>query len=106
MNSADIRMCPRSGAPSPLRLAHDDPSPHGTRCATAGRLCFGAAAAAGDAVIVLPRSERGMRRLFRVLLLAATVLVAVGFIAGTLWLLVAGAWVLIAALLIELIYRP
>ncbi|CAL9672458.1 hypothetical protein SUDANB174_07562 [Streptomyces sp. enrichment culture] len=47
-----------------------------------------------------------MRRLFRTLLLAAMVLVAAGFVAETRWLLLTGAWVLIAALLIELVYRP
>ncbi|WP_437032864.1 hypothetical protein [Streptomyces sp. enrichment culture] len=55
---------------------------------------------------ILPPSERGMRRLFRILLLAAMVLVAAGFVAETRWLLLTGAWVLIAALLIELVYRP
>lgn len=57
-------------------------------------------------VIVLPRSDRGMKRLLYALLLPATVLIVVGSLTEALWLLGIGAWMLIGALLIELIYRP
>ena len=57
-------------------------------------------------MIVLPRSDRGMKRLFHALLSAALVLIVVGFLAESLWLLGIGAWMLIGALLIEMIYRP
>lgn len=60
----------------------------------------------GGGVHVLPRSDRGMKRLFYALLLAAAVLLAVGALTGALWLLGIGTWTLIGALLIELIYRP
>lgn len=51
-------------------------------------------------------ADRGMRRLFRVLLLTAVALVAGGVLTETLWLLGIGAWVMIAAGLLEMIYRP
>ncbi|MEV7302406.1 hypothetical protein [Streptomyces clavifer] len=57
-------------------------------------------------MIVLPRSDRGMKRLLYALLLPATVLIVVGSLTEALWLLGIGAWMLIGALLIELIYRP
>ncbi|MEU4147427.1 hypothetical protein [Streptomyces parvulus] len=57
-------------------------------------------------MIVLPRSGRGMKRLFYVLLLASAVLLTAGVLAEALWLLVLGTWTLIGALLIELVYRP
>ncbi|MFE6041244.1 hypothetical protein [Streptomyces sp. NPDC056452] len=47
-----------------------------------------------------------MKRLLHALLSAATVLIVVGFLAESLWLLGIGAWMLIGALLIEMIYRP
>lgn len=51
-------------------------------------------------------ADRGMRRLFHVLLLTAVALVVVGVLTEALWLLGIGAWVLIAAGLLEMIYRP
>lgn len=49
---------------------------------------------------------RGLRRIEYALALAAVVLAAAGALSGTLWLLGIGAWALIAAALIEMIYRP
>ncbi|MDX3179735.1 hypothetical protein PV334_00440 [Streptomyces sp. ME02-7008A-1] len=57
-------------------------------------------------MIVLPGSDRGTKRILRTFLLAATVLIVVGPLTEALWLLGIGAWMLIGALLIELIYRP
>lgn len=84
---------------------HDGTSPHWPRCSTTGRLRFGPALGAGG-VTVLPSGDRGMRRLLHALLLATPVLLTVGFLTDMLWLLGIGAWTLIAALLIEVIYRP
>jgi hypothetical protein len=47
-----------------------------------------------------------MRRLFHVLLLAAVALITAGVLTEALGLLGIGAWVLIAAGLLEMIYRP
>ncbi|WP_193776095.1 hypothetical protein [Streptomyces sp. E2N166] len=47
-----------------------------------------------------------MRRTEYTLFLAATLLVTAGVFSDTLWLLGIGAWALIAACLIEAIYRP
>ncbi|MFD4693114.1 hypothetical protein [Streptomyces sp. NPDC058463] len=47
-----------------------------------------------------------MKRLFYALLSAAMVLIATGFLTESLWLLGIGAWMLIGALLIDMIYRP
>ncbi|WP_158520050.1 hypothetical protein [Streptomyces ambofaciens] len=55
---------------------------------------------------VLPSGDRDMRRLLHALLLATPVLLTVGFLTDMLWLLGIGAWTLIVALLIEVIYRP
>ncbi|WP_395573973.1 hypothetical protein [Streptomyces sp. BK79] len=49
---------------------------------------------------VLPRTPRGMKRLFHTLLLTTATLTE------NLWLLGTGAWTLITALLIDLVYRP
>ncbi|MFI6808111.1 hypothetical protein ACIBO6_24360 [Streptomyces luteogriseus] len=51
-------------------------------------------------------TDQGMKRTFYALLLTATALFATGVFTGTLWLLGIGAWVLIGAFLIEMIYRP
>ncbi|MEV5013967.1 hypothetical protein ACIGW1_16450 [Streptomyces sp. NPDC053780] len=53
-----------------------------------------------------PGGDRGMKRLFHALLVAAAALFAVGLLTDALWLLGIGAWTLIAALLVELVYRP
>ncbi|MFB7655209.1 MULTISPECIES: hypothetical protein [unclassified Streptomyces] len=53
-----------------------------------------------------PGGDRGMKRLFYALLLAAATVFAVGLLTDALWLLGIGAWTLIAALLVELVYRP
>ncbi|MER7057749.1 MULTISPECIES: hypothetical protein [unclassified Streptomyces] len=71
----------------------------------AGRPRFGPATGGGG-VIVLPRSDRGMRRLVLALLLAAAVLLTAGVLTETLWLLGIGAWTLIGALFMEWIHRP
>ncbi|MFH9571872.1 hypothetical protein [Streptomyces sp. NPDC017230] len=47
-----------------------------------------------------------MRRIEYTLFLAAVLLGIAGVISDTLWLLGVGAWALIAAGLIEMIYRP
>ncbi|MFC7894878.1 hypothetical protein [Streptomyces sp. NPDC057381] len=47
-----------------------------------------------------------MRRTEHTLLLTATLLGTAGLFSDTLWLLGLGAWALIAAGLIEMIYRP
>ncbi|MFD4259669.1 hypothetical protein ACFWR9_19090 [Streptomyces sp. NPDC058534] len=47
-----------------------------------------------------------MKRIFYVLLLAAAAMFAVGLLTDAFWLLGIGAWTLIAALLVELVYRP
>lgn len=47
-----------------------------------------------------------MRRIEYALFLAAVVLVIVGALSSALWLLGVGVWALIAAGLIEMIYRP
>ncbi|MFD3679437.1 hypothetical protein [Streptomyces sp. NPDC058613] len=50
--------------------------------------------------------ERQMRRRILTLTPAAAVMAAVGALFGWWWLLGVGVWVLIAAFLIEMIYRP
>ncbi|GAA2597738.1 hypothetical protein [Streptomyces axinellae] len=50
--------------------------------------------------------DGGMRRIEYELFLAAAVLVTAGALSDSLWLPGIGAWVLIAAGLIEMIYRP
>ncbi|GAA3305781.1 hypothetical protein [Streptomyces cinereospinus] len=49
---------------------------------------------------------RDMRRIEHGLFLAAGVLVIAGALSDSLWVLGVGAWALIAAGLIEMIYRP
>ncbi|MCC9156354.1 hypothetical protein LZP81_16095 [Streptomyces parvulus] len=56
--------------------------------------------------MTVPYSDRGMKRLFYALLLAAAAVFAAGLLTDALWLLGIGAWTLIAALLVELVYRP
>ncbi|WP_160159714.1 hypothetical protein [Streptomyces sp. WAC05374] len=51
-------------------------------------------------------SQRGMRRIIVALTMLAVALVAAGALAGWLWLVGIGAWLLITAFLLELIYRP
>lgn len=51
-------------------------------------------------------SQHGMRRVIIALTTLALVLVAAGALAGWLWLVGIGAWMLITAFLLELIYRP
>ncbi|MFC9057947.1 hypothetical protein ACFTXB_07805 [Streptomyces sp. NPDC057074] len=53
-----------------------------------------------------PGGDRGMKRLFHALLASAAAVFAVGLLTDALWLLGIGAWTLIAALLVELVYRP
>ncbi|MER5227142.1 hypothetical protein [Streptomyces flaveus] len=50
--------------------------------------------------------ERGMRRIVAALTLLAVALFAGGALADWLWLLGLGAWVLIVAFMIEMIYGP
>ncbi|WP_167367951.1 hypothetical protein [Streptomyces agglomeratus] len=50
--------------------------------------------------------DRGMRRIVVGLALSAVALAVAGGLADWLWLMGIGAWALIAAFLIELIYRP
>ncbi|MFV0126671.1 hypothetical protein ACLGI4_02965 [Streptomyces sp. HMX112] len=47
-----------------------------------------------------------MRRIVAALLLWALALIVAGALADWLWLIGLGAWALIAAFLIEMIYRP
>jgi hypothetical protein len=49
---------------------------------------------------------RGLRRIQYGLLLVMAVLLTAGFLTESLWLLGLAAWALIAAGLIEMIYRP
>lgn len=53
-----------------------------------------------------PVSARNVRRIECALFLGAVVAVTVGALIDTLWLLGIGAWALIGAGLIEMIYRP
>ena len=50
--------------------------------------------------------ERQMRRWIIALTICAAALVAAGAAAGWWWLLGTGVWALIAAFLLEIIYRP
>ncbi len=51
-------------------------------------------------------ADRSMRRCSVTLALGALLLGALGVAAGSVWVLGAGAWLLIAAVLLELVYRP
>ncbi|MEV6962759.1 hypothetical protein AB0M97_27000 [Streptomyces sp. NPDC051207] len=53
-----------------------------------------------------PACDRGMRHAEYALLLTAALLVTAGALTDSLWLVIIGAWTLIAAGLIEMIYRP
>lgn len=53
-----------------------------------------------------PVFDHAMRRIEYTLFLAAALLGTAGVISDTFWLLGIGAWALIAAGLIEMIYRP
>lgn len=53
-----------------------------------------------------PVPTQDLRRIKYALFLAAVVLVTAGGLTDTLWLLGIGAWALIAAGLIDMIYRP
>jgi hypothetical protein len=53
-----------------------------------------------------PGPVRDLRRIEYALFLAAVALVTAGVLKDMLWLLGIGAWALIAAALIEMIYRP
>ncbi|MDI6520342.1 hypothetical protein QMA61_29635 [Streptomyces coelicoflavus] len=55
---------------------------------------------------VLPRSDRGLRRLLCAMLLTAAALLGAGLLTDAVWLLGIGAWVLIAAVLVETALRP
>ncbi|MFD4350322.1 hypothetical protein ACFWQ6_36550 [Streptomyces coelicoflavus] len=55
---------------------------------------------------VLPRSDRGLRRLLCAMLLTAAALLGAGILTDAVWLLGIGAWVLIAAVLVEMALRP
>ncbi|MDJ0463831.1 hypothetical protein [Streptomyces sp. H27-C3] len=50
--------------------------------------------------------ESGMRRIVIALTLSAVALVAAGGLTDRMWLLGLGVWALIAAFMIEMIYRP
>ncbi|CAL9376650.1 hypothetical protein [Streptomyces sp. enrichment culture] len=50
--------------------------------------------------------DSGMRRTVASLTVATAVLVPAGAFTGSLWLLAAGAWALIAAVLLEMVHRP
>ena len=52
------------------------------------------------------QSERGTRRAVNATMLIAVALIALGGSTDTWWVLGVGVWVLIAAFLTELIYRP
>ncbi|MEW1906583.1 MULTISPECIES: hypothetical protein [unclassified Streptomyces] len=51
-------------------------------------------------------ADRSMRRCSVALALGALLLGALGVTAGSVWVLGVGAWLLIAAVLLELVYRP
>ncbi|MGJ7416606.1 hypothetical protein AB9128_12255 [Streptomyces cinereoruber] len=51
-------------------------------------------------------ADRSMRRRSAALALGAFVLCALGITTGSVWVLGVGAWFLIAAVLLELVYRP
>ncbi|WP_158708618.1 hypothetical protein [Streptomyces bikiniensis] len=51
-------------------------------------------------------SDRRMLHLSRTLFLGAALTSAAGLALDSMWLLAAGAWQLIAAILLELVYRP
>ncbi|MFB8245796.1 hypothetical protein ACFC5X_12200 [Streptomyces sp. NPDC055952] len=53
-----------------------------------------------------PLGDLGMRSRITILMSGSVVLVTVGFITDWWWLIGIGAWMLIAAGLIEMIYRP
>lgn len=50
--------------------------------------------------------DRGIRRMIYALTLAAATLAAAGGLTNAIWLIGVGVWALIAAFLIEMIYRP
>lgn len=52
------------------------------------------------------RADHHVRRRSVTLTSGAFVAIAVGVVADTMWLLGGGAWLLIAAILLELVYRP
>ncbi|MEE1942277.1 hypothetical protein V1L54_23225 [Streptomyces sp. TRM 70361] len=52
------------------------------------------------------RPDRGVRRVVLALLAVSAALIAAGFLLDLIWLFVTGAWVLIAAGSLEMIYRP
>ncbi|MFE5833435.1 hypothetical protein ACFQ67_23100 [Streptomyces sp. NPDC056488] len=51
-------------------------------------------------------ADRSMRRRSVTLAFGALLLGALGVTAGNVWVLGVGAWLLIAAVLVELVYRP
>lgn len=53
-----------------------------------------------------PGFTRGLQRTEYVLFLAAVLLITAGAVSDSWWLIGGGAWALIAAGLIEMIYRP
>ncbi|WP_107470955.1 hypothetical protein [Streptomyces sp. WZ.A104] len=53
-----------------------------------------------------PDFTRGLQRTEYTLFLAAVVLITAGAVSDSWWLIGSGAWALIAAGLIEMIYRP
>ncbi|WP_327686118.1 hypothetical protein [Streptomyces sp. NBC_00467] len=62
----------------------------------------------GHSAVVMPAwsPDRGIRRTTLTLGAAAVVLIGVGAAADTMWLLGIGVWAVIAATMIELVYRP
>ncbi|MFB6843043.1 hypothetical protein [Streptomyces sp. NPDC056361] len=52
------------------------------------------------------RADRRVRRRSVTLTFGAVVVSALGVVADAMWLLGGGAWLLIAAILLELVYRP
>ncbi|MER8236589.1 hypothetical protein ACIRQY_25515 [Streptomyces sp. NPDC101490] len=52
------------------------------------------------------RADHRVRRFSTALATGAVVVSALGATAGSMWLLGAGAWLLISAVLLELVFRP
>ncbi|MFD9030309.1 hypothetical protein ACFVZW_03940 [Streptomyces sp. NPDC059567] len=50
--------------------------------------------------------DRRVRRMSMALAVAAVLLSALGAVGDSMWLMGAGAWLLIAAILLDLVYRP
>ncbi|PGH50530.1 hypothetical protein CRI70_11580 [Streptomyces sp. Ru87] len=64
------------------------------------------AASPGAGRVRTPRGDLGVRRSVHLLTVTAATLIAAGALLRAMWLIGIGAWVLISAFLIEMIYRP